>query len=298
MNPASRRVGSSLIGLRAGPLKLLNAAPANQPARWASSAASAKDENSSAAASSGSAADWLVNLRDSKSEHADEEAQRWLEAMRDLRAQWTQKSGGAGQFDVDRAFAPEGMEEGYDFWAAADAEIAHQRRTAQLAVSAEQAAEAKALEGVPIPAKAHKWMNMLVNQVMRHGEKAKAYKTVNRALYLVFLRIRVDPVEKLLEALDKMAPLAQLHRIGDGGARVEVFPVPYSEMRRIGLAWKWVIEASQKRQSRDYAVRLGEEILAAIEGKGPGYEKGASIHKAAVANRSIAEEVQQGRWKR
>lgn len=295
ISPALRRasrgpiaIGKSL--LRKSPSKRLN---------WqVHSFSSVKENSNGSVANSGSAADWLVSLRKSKSEPPDEEAQRWLQAMSDLRKEWTEKSSGSAQFDVDRAFAPEGMEDSHDFWAAADAEIAQQRRTARISASAEQEAEAKALENVPIPEKASRWMNMLVNQVMRHGEKAKAYKTVNRALYLVFLRIRQDPVDKLLEALDKMAPLAQLHRIGDGGARVEVFPVPYSEMRRIGLAWKWVIEASQKRQSRDFAVRLGEEILAAIEGKGPGYEKGAAIHKAAVANRSVAEAVHQGRWKR
>lgn len=280
--------------------------------RFASSSAAPKGgsssgNNSGSQQPQGNNADWLVNL--SASGDANAEAQRWIDAMKTLRQKWTPQG---QRFDIDKAFAPEGMDEDYDFWAAADAEIAIRKRNAAIALTGgkqsgsdalealtpEQLQEAEAVQGTPIPPKKDIWMNMLVNQVMRHGEKAKAYKTVNRALYLAFLKLRQDPVALLMTALDKMAPLAQLHRIGDGGARVEVFPVPYSATKRIGIAWKWVIEASQRRQSRDFAVRLGEEIVSAIEGKSPGFEKSSAIHKSAVANRSVAEEVQQGRWKR
>jgi len=246
----------------------------------------------------GTSADWLLNLSATSSAPevtSDAEAQQWLDAMAELRQKWRPE----GQpFDVDRAFAPEGMEEEYDFWAAAEAELDTQRRSQKYEGTPEQIAEAEALQDVPIPEKRDMWMNLLVNKVMRKGEKAKAYRIVNRAMYLAFLKLREDPVGPLLATLDHMAPLAQLHRIGDGGARAELFPVPYSATRRIALAWSWVVEASQKRQSRDFAVRLGEEIVATIEGKSPGFAKSEAIHKTAVANRSIAEEVQQGRWKR
>ncbi|GMM52544.1 mitochondrial 37S ribosomal protein [Starmerella bacillaris] len=241
-------------------------------------------------------ADWLLSLdgKTGKNKPANVLAEEWLQEISDLRKKHIQN----GRVDVNKTFAPEGVEE-YDFWQHARAQRAEELRSRNIDdVTPEMEAELEAVRSSEEKVEKRRfWMNMLTNHVMRDGKKGKAYNLLNRAMYLVFLKKRTDPAAALLAALDSMAPLVQLHKISDGGARVETVPVPYSAVKRIGKAWKWVLEASDKRQSRDFSVRLAEEIIAAIDGKSSGYEKCSVIHKAAIANRSVAEEVLRGKWK-
>lgn len=237
-------------------------------------------------------ADWLLSLQPHEGADSNKLAEEWIAAIRSLREDYSKD----GAFDVNKAFAPEGAED-FDFFMHARADRWAEERQRGVPATAEMQLELEAAAALDVPEKRREMMNMLTNHIMRNGKKNQAYKQLNRALYLVYLKKRTDPAAALLAALDAMAPLVQLHKVSDGGARVETLPVPYHPTKRIGKAWKWVIDASKNRQSRDFSVRLAEEIIAAIEGKSSGYEKRALIHRDAVANRSIAEGVVRGKWK-
>lgn len=157
--------------------------------------------------------------------------------------------------------------------------------------TAEQALKKAQLQSAKIPAATDPTIKYLTNIIMRHGRKARAQRIMSEALYLVQLKKRVDPVQLLKDTLEKMAPILRLRRYTDGGARAEMIPVPLNERQRLRHAWTWIVEASDKRQSKSFSVRLAEEIIVASNGSGPGYEKKESVHKAGVAARSFIKKL-------
>lgn len=113
----------------------------------------------------------------------------------------------------------------------------------------------------------------VTNMIMRHGKKDRAQKIISRALYFLHCKTRKDPVELLKKALDDMAPLMMVKTFNTGVAKAAVIPVPLSQRQRNRIAWKWIVEGANKRVSNDFAVRLGEELVAVYEGKSSGFEK-------------------------
>ncbi|ODQ68479.1 ribosomal protein S7 [Nadsonia fulvescens var. elongata DSM 6958] len=152
--------------------------------------------------------------------------------------------------------------------------------------SVTQEAEALALEQFSIPKKNDEIVEQLINMLMRHGRRSYAEKVFYRAMYIVHLRLRVEPVELLKETLIKMAPLVRIVTEVSRSKRYQV-PKPLNYKQRNRQAWEWILEGSLKRQSRDQAVRLAEEIIAASQGKGAGFEKRDGIHKIAIVNRAF-----------
>jgi small subunit ribosomal protein S7 len=220
-------------------------------------------------------------------EEADKEAEEWIKAMQELRQEFLQD----GEFHASKVFAPTGSEDEFNIVKQATA-----LRDAQKFVpSEEQKLQHMKLKDLPIPSKRDETVNFLANVIMRHGRKARAQKSLSRALYLVHLKTRQDPVAQLKEVLEKMSPLVKLVRYTDGGARAELIPLPLTERQRLRQAWTWILEASDKRPSKDFSVRLSEEILSAIQGKSPGFEKKVNQHKLATVNRAFVKLMQKRR---
>lgn len=152
--------------------------------------------------------------------------------------------------------------------------------------TAEQLAKVESLQDKPIPQKIDSVVQHCTNMIMKDGKKARAQRVMAKALYLVRLELRKDPVEVLKETLDKMGPLMQLKTYKTRVAKNLTVPVPLNARQRNRRAFEWIIEGSEKRRSKDFAVRLGEEIISAYEGKSSGYEKRLQMHKAAMLHRA------------
>lgn len=150
----------------------------------------------------------------------------------------------------------------------------------------EQLAKFESLQEKPIPIKHDPVVQHCTNMIMKHGKKATAEKTMARALYIVRLQLRLDPIEVLKQTLDNMGPLMQLKTYKTRVAKNLVVPQPLNQRQRNRRAFLWILEGSDKRRSKDFAVRLGEEIISAYEGKSSGYEKRLQMHKAAMLHRS------------
>lgn len=126
-----------------------------------------------------------------------------------------------------------------------------------------------------------------INLIMRNGKKATAEKIFSRALYLVKLKSsNADPVQILKETLEKLSPLVEVKTIKDGTAKLKSVPFPLPPRRKLRFAYKWILDGSSKRLHKDFAIRLGEEILAAYNGNSAGYEKRALMHKEAIVARA------------
>lgn len=152
--------------------------------------------------------------------------------------------------------------------------------------SEEQLAEIQRYSNMKVPIKSDPVVGFFVNMIMRHGQKAKAQKIVDRAFYLVYLRTRTDPVKVFYEVLEKMSPLFTVKTMKTGFAKNIIVPVPLTKRQRDRQTIIWLLEGSDKKKSNDLSVRLGEEIVSAWEGKSSGYEKKARMHKNAIAQRS------------
>lgn len=218
---------------------------------------------------------------------AEKEAEEWIKAIQELRKEFLQD----GEFNVSKHFSPFGSEEDFNI-------VKHAttlRESQKFIPSEEQRLQHIKLKGVPIPPKRDETLNFLVNVIMRHGRKSQAQKSFSRALYLVHLRTRMDPVVQLKDVLEKMSPLVKIVRYTDGGARGELIPLPLTERQRLRQAWVWILEASNRRSSKDFSVRLSEEILSAIQGKSPGFEKKNNQHKLAIVNRAYVKLMQKRR---
>lgn len=239
--------------------------------------------------SSINASEFLVSLSKTSEPAASaseaEEAAEWLAAIRELRNDFTK--GGTSSFLPNKAFGPDETTEANLVQQALDAEL----QSSKFVPSAQQALKASQLVGVAIPVKTDPTIQYMTNIIMRHGRKARAQRVMSEALYLVHLQTRKDPVALVKETLERMSPVLRLRRYTDGGARAEMIPVPLNDRQRLRHAWTWIVEASDKRPSKAFSVRLAEEIIAASKGSGSGFEKKEALHKAGVAARSFIKKL-------
>lgn len=156
----------------------------------------------------------------------------------------------------------------------------------QFEPSQEQIQKAEELAEKPIPVKSDPILEHCTNMIMKDGKKAKAQRTMARALYIVRLQLRKDPVEVLKDTLERMSPLMAIRTQKSRAAKAIVMPVPLTQRQRHRTAFLWILDGASKRRSSDFEVRLGEEIIAAYEGKSSGYDKRLQIHKTAMLQRA------------
>lgn len=232
----------------------------------------------------------LVGLKEGENgqplsqEEADAEARNWIESLREIRQDF---EGNGQKYTPGKAFAPPGVSE-----IDVIQQVVDEKASEKFQPTEEQKEELAQVKSMPIPPKYDETMNYLTNLIMKDGKKARAEKLMAQALYLVHLQLREDPVAIVKNILLTMAPLVKLKRYTDGGARAELVPVPLTERQRIRQSWLWILEAANRRASKDFSVRLAEEILAAHNGNSPGFEKRNQQHKMAVVNRAFVRMLQ------
>lgn len=152
--------------------------------------------------------------------------------------------------------------------------------------SEEQLGQIEAFASKKIPLQIDPLVDNITNLIMRHGRKSQASKTVARALYIVYLKTRKDPLEVLYETVDKLSPLMSTVTQKTGTAKNKVVPYPLNTRQRNRYAITWILEGAEKKKSKSFPVRLAEEIISAYEGKSSGYDKKAQMHKVAIAQRA------------
>lgn len=204
----------------------------------------------------------------------DEEVDEWLKDIEELKTEFSER-----EFLPEVSLAPPGQ-------ARIDLVEEAIKSSQEFEPSQEQLEEWEALKDQPMPQLKDPTVQHVTNMIMRHGKKDRAQKIISRALYFLHCKTRKDPVELLKKALDDMAPLIMVKTFNTGVAKAAVIPVPLSQRQRNRIAWKWIVEGANKRVSNDFAVRLGEELVAVYEGKSSGFEKRDQMHKTAIAHRS------------
>jgi small subunit ribosomal protein S7 len=126
-----------------------------------------------------------------------------------------------------------------------------------------------------------------VNTLMKSGKKSVAERIMYGALEKVSEKVKIDPLELMVKAVNNVAPTVEVKSRRVGGSTYQV-PVEVRETRRNALAMRWISDAARKRGEKSMGLRLAGELLDAYENKGTAIKKREDVHRMAEANKAFA----------
>jgi small subunit ribosomal protein S7 len=130
-------------------------------------------------------------------------------------------------------------------------------------------------------------LSKFINIIMERGKKAVAEKIVYNALDIINNKSKKDGIEVFRQAMDAIKPLVELKSRRVGGANYQI-PVEVSPVRQVALAMRWIRDAARKRSEKSMDIRLANELLDAIDGRGAALKRREETHKMAEANKAYA----------
>ena len=89
------------------------------------------------------------------------------------------------------------------------------------------------------------------------------------------------------EAIEAIKPAVEVKSRRVGGSNYQV-PVEVRPKRRLALAMRWLKLVSVKRSEKSMSLRLANEILDVLAGKGDTLKKRHDVHQMAKANQAFA----------
>jgi len=140
---------------------------------------------------------------------------------------------------------------------------------------------------LPDPKYGNKTLAKFMNHVMMSGKKSVAEKIVYGALDDIKIRTAKNPIIIFEKALDIIQPMVEVKSRRVGGATYQV-PVEVRPLRRSALAMRWLVDSSRKRTEKSMTLRLANEIIDAISGKGAAFKKREEVHRMAEANKAFS----------
>jgi len=130
-------------------------------------------------------------------------------------------------------------------------------------------------------------LSKFVNIVMKSGKKAVAEKIVYDAFDIITTKSKKNAIEVFNQALEAVKPVVELKARRVGGANYQV-PVEVIPVRQMALAMRWIRDAARKRGEKSMGIRLANELMEAVEGRGAAVKRREEVHKMAEANRAFA----------
>jgi len=127
-----------------------------------------------------------------------------------------------------------------------------------------------------------------INACMRRGKKSTAEAIVYGALELIKEgRPQEDPLDVFIKGLDNAKPMLQVKSRRVGGATYQV-PEEIAPTTRQAIAFRWIIEASHKRNEKTMRERLAGELLDCFNRQGTTIKRREDTHRMAEANKAFA----------
>nr|VFK28692.1 MAG: small subunit ribosomal protein S7 [Candidatus Kentron sp. MB]VFK32269.1 MAG: small subunit ribosomal protein S7 [Candidatus Kentron sp. MB]VFK75782.1 MAG: small subunit ribosomal protein S7 [Candidatus Kentron sp. MB] len=140
---------------------------------------------------------------------------------------------------------------------------------------------------LPDPKFGNQTVAKFINVLMLDGKKSVAERIVYGALDQVAARVKGDPLEVFLKALDNVRPVVEVRSRRVGGATYQV-PVEVRSLRRTALAMRWLVDVSRKRGEKSMGLRLAGELMDAAENRGVAVKKREDTHRMAEANKAFS----------
>lgn len=98
---------------------------------------------------------------------------------------------------------------------------------------------------------------------------------------------RAAALKAFRKALENVTPFVEVKSRRVGGSTYQV-PVEIRESRRAALAMRWLVEFASQRSQKGMMMRLAQEIMDAIGGRGGAVKKRDDVHRMAKANQAFA----------
>ncbi len=154
-------------------------------------------------------------------------------------------------------------------------------------------------------------VSKFINCVMQSGKKSVAEKIVYGALVRVLQRqnqkekesgdggeagapvAQLTPqskevaIKSFIKALENVSPAVEVKSRRVGGSNYQV-PIEVRPERRVTLGMRWLIEYANGRSEKTMEMRLANEILDALHGRGGAVKKREDVHRMAKANQAFA----------
>jgi len=131
-------------------------------------------------------------------------------------------------------------------------------------------------------------VSRFINKMNFQGKRHTAERVLYDALDIVREKSKQENVVDILtQAIENVRPLLEVRPRRVGGATYQI-PMETRPVRSSTVAMRWIIEAAENRMGKPSAVRLAEEILAAVKKEGVAFKKREDTHKMAEANRAFA----------
>ena len=140
---------------------------------------------------------------------------------------------------------------------------------------------------LPDPKFADQTLAKFINVLMLDGKKSVAERIVYGALDQVAAKLKDDPLEVFIRALDNVRPVVEVKSRRVGGATYQV-PVEVRPRRRTALAMRWLVEAARKRGEKSMGMRLANELMEAADNRGSAVKKREDTHRMADANKGFS----------
>lgn len=126
-----------------------------------------------------------------------------------------------------------------------------------------------------------------INHLMRDGKKSVSQRIVYGALDLMEEWSGEEGIELFEQAIDNVAPMVEVRGRRVGGATYQV-PMEVRPERRSTLAFRWILEAADRRSENAMKERLASELYAASDEEGGAVKKKDEVHRMAEANKAYA----------
>ena len=130
----------------------------------------------------------------------------------------------------------------------------------------------------------------LINKVMISGKKEVAQKHVYEAFKIIEKKLKKDPLEVFLSAIDNIRPRVEVRSRRVGGATYQV-PSLVRGRRQEALTIRWMVNAARARLNSDFhtfAEKLAVEIIEGHNRSGGAIAKREEIEKIAEANTAFS----------
>ncbi|KKQ89230.1 MAG: 30S ribosomal protein S7 [Berkelbacteria bacterium GW2011_GWA2_38_9] len=130
-------------------------------------------------------------------------------------------------------------------------------------------------------------VSKLINYILKDGKKSVATRLVYSSLESSSEKLQKDPLVVLDMVIKNVGPLVEVRSHRVGGATYQV-PIEVSKNRRLALALRWLIQATNDKKGADFATKLSNEMIAAYNNEGNAIKKKIDTHKMADANKAFA----------
>lgn len=140
----------------------------------------------------------------------------------------------------------------------------------------------------PDPRHNSQLVTRFINTVMRRGKKSIAESIVYGALDRLQQKLPNEDVLAIFTmAVDNAKPLLHVKSRRVGGATYQV-PVEIAPATRTAIAFRWIIEFSEKRGEKTMEERLAAELMDCYNRQGATIKRKDDTHRMAEANKAFA----------